>query len=401
MSGEPALVHDDAARAADGARAETRRPPVVRIWADDLTGALDTAAQFTGLLGPLPVLLSPASCPGSAAWDNASRDEPWEVARAGIADIVAFLDHADLPYLKVDSLLRGHSLRDLAATFIQGGYRSCILAPAFPTQGRVTRQGVQLRREPSGDWLPVGPPLVDTLRQLDVVARLAPSPERIEGAGIIVCDAASDEEIADVARRGRQLAAAGGGLLWCGSAGLAGGLAGCAPRVIRPSGAPLLLVSGSDHAQSRAQVGAFVESRIAPAVMAAAAPPSDPLSLAGTLARHGAALLSFRPPEGSDARAAMRFIRAQLAQCLPALEPPGALVVSGGETLRAVCATVGTDHLVVCGELQPGFPVSRFVGGSWDGLSVVSKSGAFGDARSLIDLVQTLVPDTILTRGDE
>ncbi|MGC2788394.1 MAG: hypothetical protein WA397_32075 [Roseiarcus sp.] len=29
----------------------------LRLIADDLTGALDTAAQFTGRIGPLPVLL--------------------------------------------------------------------------------------------------------------------------------------------------------------------------------------------------------------------------------------------------------------------------------------------------------------------------------------------------------
>jgi uncharacterized protein YgbK (DUF1537 family) len=373
---------------------------VVRIWADDLTGALDTAAQFTGALGSLPVLLRQASFPGSAAWDSSSRDAPWEAARAGIAAAIAFLGQADLPYLKVDSLLRGHSLRDLAAIFLEGGYRACILAPAFPDQGRVTRLGIQLWREPSGGWLPAGPPLPDTLRQWGVAARLAPSPEQIDGAGIIVCDAASRQEIAEVARRGRALAAAGGGrLLWCGSAGLAGALAGRPPVLRRPTGAPLLLIAGSDHVQSRAQRRAFVAARTAPVITAAAAAPPDPPALADALARHGAALLCFRPPGGSDAPAAMRFIRAQLAGWLPPLAPPGVLVVSGGETLRAVSETLGTDSLVVCGELQPGFPVARFVGGAWSGVPVVSKSGAFGGAQSLNDLARTLAAHVV--GGDE
>lgn len=403
MTEKPASTRRDAARKAKAGRAA--RPgssPVVRIWADDLTGALDTAAQFTGLLGPLPVLLGGAPPNGSAALDNASRDKPWEAAQSGIADIVAFLAPADLPYLKVDSLLRGHSLKNLAATFARGGYRHCILAPAFPTQGRMTRAGIQLRRKPSGDWLPVGPPLVDALGELGMPARHAPVPEQIEGHGIIVCDADSDEQLVEIVRRGRRLMAADGGrLLWCGSAGLAGALAGRASPTLRPLVASLLLVTGSAHARSRAQQRAFAKARIAPVIEVAAVPPFDPASLGLTLARSGMALLAFRPPEGCDAIEAMRFIRGQLADCLPSLDRPGGLLVSGGETLRAVCETLRTDHLVVCGQVQPGFPVARLVGGIWDGLPVVSKSGAFGDTRSLIDLARTLAPDVALMHGDE
>jgi uncharacterized protein YgbK (DUF1537 family) len=375
----------------------------VRVWADDLTGALDTGAQFTGLLGPLPVLLQgelPAG--GSAAWDNATRDKPWETARSGIPLIVDFLAPADLPYLKVDSLLRGHSLADLAATFTQGRYRRCILAPAFPMHGRVTRGGVQLRREPSGGWLPVAPALVDALLGLGVAARLAPTPDRIDGTGIIVCDAESDEHLARIARHGRQLIAAGDGpTLWSGSAGLAAALAGRPPPLLRPRAAPLLLVTGSAHAQSRAQLRAFADAGIAPVIEAAAMPSHGPRALARALDQDGLALFTFRPPDGSDTAEAMRFIRAQLAQSLPALDPPGALIVSGGETLRALCETLSTESLTVDGELRPGFPAARLVGGLWDGVPVISKSGAFGDTQCLIDLARMLMPDARHPSGDE
>ncbi len=43
-------------------------------------------------------------------------------------------------------------------------------------------------------------------------------------------------------------------------------------------------------------------------------------------------------------------------------------------------------HLAVTGEAMPGLPLSTFVGGAWDGLAVLSKSGAFGGADILLQI---------------
>ena len=61
------------------------------------------------------------------------------------------------------------------------------------------------------------------------------------------------------------------------------------------------------------------------------------------------------------------------------LPPPRCLFVSGGETLAALCAALGTDRLDHVGQFMPGLPVSVMVGGRWNGVRVASKSGAFGD----------------------
>lgn len=57
---------------------------ILRLIADDLTGALDTAAQFTGRIGPLPVLLGRTiSAPeGSYVLNLFCRDgdEKWAIA---------------------------------------------------------------------------------------------------------------------------------------------------------------------------------------------------------------------------------------------------------------------------------------------------------------------------------
>jgi len=47
---------------------------VLRIVADDLTGALDTAAPFAAAGGPLPVRWNPAAQGGSYALDTETRE---------------------------------------------------------------------------------------------------------------------------------------------------------------------------------------------------------------------------------------------------------------------------------------------------------------------------------------
>ena len=65
-----------------------------------------------------------------------------------------------------------------------------------------------------------------------------------------------------------------------------------------------------------------------------------------------------------------------LTHCLP--RPPGTLVAAGGETLRAICRGLGAHALETTGLVAPGVPRSAMRGGRWDGVAVVSKSGAFG-----------------------
>jgi uncharacterized protein YgbK (DUF1537 family) len=85
-----------------------------------------------------------------------------------------------------------------------------------------------------------------------------------------------------------------------------------------------------------------------------------------------------------------------MADMLPRLPRPQTLVVSGGETLRAVCGILGADHLAVDGQIAPGIPSSRIRAGAWDDVRVISKSGAFGAPdllRSLVEHASTSVKE--------
>ena len=74
------------------------------------------------------------------------------------------------------------------------------------------------------------------------------------------------------------------------------------------------------------------------------------------------------------------------------LERPGTLLAAGGETLRALCRSLGARSLEVQGRLVPGLPRSILRGGPWDGLTVLSKSGAFGHPTLLQDFLRSALP---------
>ena len=229
-----------------------RAAPALRLLADDLTGALDTAAELSALCGPVRVLwdgsATAISQPGSIALDSGTRETERDAAVARTEALAPALAGAGIAYKKVDSLLRGHVATELAACLRLGGWHHCVFAPAFPAQGRITRGGRLLVRQPDGDLSPARGDLLAMLAAEGLPARPgsfdAPLPP-----GVAVFDADTEDDLARVAALGRQ---AQGPVLWCGSGGLARALAGEARArpatalqrpVLDPRGAPCAGVS--------------------------------------------------------------------------------------------------------------------------------------------------------------
>jgi uncharacterized protein YgbK (DUF1537 family) len=333
----------------------------LRLLADDLTGALDTAAMFCGARGPVPVLLRPEAVTGDAAFDLACRDGGAEAAVAATRAAAPLLAGADTAFLKIDSLLRGHWAAMLAALWRAGGFRSCVFAPAFPAQGRLTLGGRQWVRAAEGaaQMLPLDP-------------RAALAAQGV--ADIAVQEAGSDADLAAIVAAGRALPPP---VLWCGTAGLAAALAGVAPAAVGVLPGPALGVIGSCHPVSRGQI-LHCAATGGPLALTLAGAAEEVAALHARLRSDGRALMQAAVAEGAVPAAAASCIRDCLRAVLPALPPPGTLIAAGGETLRAACEALEVARLEVSGLLAPGVPAARLCGGGWDGVWLLSKSGAFG-----------------------
>jgi uncharacterized protein YgbK (DUF1537 family) len=97
-------------------------------------------------------------------------------------------------------------------------------------------------------------------------------------------------------------------------------------------------------------------------------------------------------PSGLERAEANRRLVRLLQIVVQSLPIPGAVLVAGGESLRAVCEGAGATALSIEGEWMPGFPQSVCSDGRWRGVRVLSKSGGFGAAGQWVDIAARLVP---------
>lgn len=354
---------------------------IVRLLADDLTGALDSAAEFARMCGPFDVIWpdqAAASRSTSLAIDSGTRERSRADAVEIVGRLAPLLCEGTIAYKKIDSLLRGHWAAELGACLGTGHWASCVVAPAFEYQGRRTVGGRQYARTSQGDWRPVGDDLLAQLKAEGIEARHT-QVDALSRGGVQVFDAQSDSDLDRVVEMARSMPAP---VLWCGSGGLAGALARSygadAPRQLK---APVLGLFGSDQPATASQLAACGE------VTVALAAGEGVTRVSRRLADDGAAFVSFLLADGLSRGEAAARIAHELTRLIAALDPPGTLIVAGGETLKAVCAALGAHALRVTGRIVPGLPRSEMQGGRWSGVDVISKSGAFGTPELWRDLL--------------
>jgi D-threonate/D-erythronate kinase len=368
-------MRDGDAQAGDRGSISTPEWERLLLIADDLTGALDTAAQFAALPGAVSVHWRAVDGRSSLSFASGARERSGDEADAAIAALLApqVIDRSTLAYAKLDSLLRGNPAREIAAWLRFGPFDQCLVAPAFPAHGRITRGGRQYRL--SGGSLSMLPTdLVADLAQLGVEAAFVragdPAP-----SGVSLWDAETDADLDAIVAAGR---AARGRTLWCGSGGLASALArsaGLSTLTAFAFDRPVLGLFGSDQPITAAQVDACGDLGVAIEDGGAAAI----REIAARLAVGGVALVRLALPQDVARDEAARRIAREFGRLLADLSAPKTLFVAGGETLMAVCDALGADRLEIEGQAEPGVPVSRLRGGRFSGVRVVSKSGAFGD----------------------
>jgi len=360
----------------------------VRLLADDRTGAIDTAVRLVPLAGPILVrsdLAKALGSTGSLAFDLGTRELSDAHSMRLATSAAELLRGADLAYLKCDSLLRGSLAHEIVACLRPQHFDHCMIAPAFPAQRRITRNGRQWAAAHGIDeWQLVGPDLVAQLREFGFSAHQC-RPGDSAPPGISLWDAETIEALRQIVTEGRRLP---GKMLWCGSAGLAEAMAGAEPLCIETIGSPVLALVGTDHPVTLRQLTEVEPYRVVLDTEDAA----GIAAIETRLGRKGAAVVTVRMPAASDRHLATSRIGESFTKLLAELPQPASLFVTGGETLSHVCTALGAEALEVHGEIEPGIPVSVLKGGKWRGLRVVSKSGAFGNdglIRRLISLARS------------
>jgi uncharacterized protein YgbK (DUF1537 family) len=405
-------------------------PPRLRFWviADDLTGALDTAAPFaahgwrTAVVpwsGAAPRAMAAAVARATVVSDvvvvdTASRHVAAREAARRVRAVVQLARRQAAGrrtpphlYKKIDSTLRGNVAAELAAFRAAAGVDCLPLAPAFPAQGRTTRGGAV--------WVD-GKPLHASATACDALAPAGSGDlSGLAPAGALeVLDAATDADLRRIATRlardGRLAAVAGSG-------GLAGAIAvrfGSARRPPAPyvaSGA-VLVVSGSAHPAARAQGYALVAGGALGLIVPidSRTPPRDRRAtetLAAEALRGGRTVVLACPAIAAGVRVPPRraaAVAARLAATARAVleaAPVGGLLAVGGDTTSALVAAMGWAPLAVHGALAPGVAVvgldvtrrserarrAGTAGPRW----LITKSGAFGDPQTLRRLVRRLI----------
>ena len=292
----------------------------VLVVADDLTGAADCAAASG--LNAVVVLDDSRGIPAAEVVAIDADTRRMDAGRAAVetARIVQTYP-AELVYKKIDSSLRGHVRTEVAAAL--EAYRSLGHPDAIAV---------------------VAPALVPAMGRITRDGRHYVRGVEIESTGLALCDAERDEDLQALVRRH-----AGRDILWAGSAALMSALMHESPKQRPPAlpeiGGPILFAVGSQSQRSREQAEAVRES-------------------------------------GVDAETLFIGESESLAREIAARQCVGALVLTGGDTARAVLRALGVAALRVAGEVETGVPI--LVTDDARRLPVVTKAGDFGDRETLV-----------------
>jgi uncharacterized protein YgbK (DUF1537 family) len=64
------------------------------------------------------------------------------------------------------------------------------------------------------------------------------------------------------------------------------------------------------------------------------------------------------------------------------------LVLTGGDTAKAVCYALGARGILILREIEPGIPLARLIGKHE--LTIVTKAGGFGNPDTLLHILTVL-----------
>ncbi len=335
-------------------------------------------------------------------------------------------------YKKIDSSLRGNLGSELDAMVSALDAPASFVSPALPQQGRTTFNdchqinGVPVAETEIGcdplspvkesklsillagqSQMSVGHVHLDYLEKgtellFDRVQELL-----YQGCRHIVFDAQTTEHLNSIASLSHDRFK---DILLVGSAGLAGSLARTMDKkpVVhakenQPQVKKLLFVCGSasqilaEQAEMLALAKGWLQVVVDPDVLVAGKTSTERKALVAKLAmswRRGSLIISIAPRIGIDpTQPPDRVIQglADIVTSLLALALPDALFLSGGDTAETIMHRAGSSAVLLREETLPGLMLGEVVGGLLNGLTLITKPGAFGQPETLIKLLRFLI----------
>lgn len=399
----------------------------IAIIADDLTSATDGGIQFARVGFRTVVTLDWLNVPQLAGWpvlcvDADTRAKGSVAAAGGIATCVRALRGRDLLYKTVDSTLRGHVAVELQAAQRESGRSRTVFAPAFPANGRTTREGRQFldgvplsetafSRDPSHPITEDYIPSILTAAGLTGIRVLNREALRdhaalnagLEDASCLVADAETDEDLENLV----SAVAFPRDVLWVGSPGLARALGVSVAR--QASEAPnqssarrLIVAVGSLNPVSRRQLAmlrqrpnsvvievdaesALEDPGIA-ARLALESAPAERIVSAAQIVIVTSTAANTIPADAVTVRVAEAIAR--VVESLHCDHPFDGFVLTGGDTAVSVVRRLGATSIELESEFAPGVAVGRFLGNT--SARVLTKAGGFGDDAALVGACQYL-----------
>ncbi|MDA1280695.1 MAG: hypothetical protein O3B95_11790 [Chloroflexi bacterium] len=410
--------------------------PLVGIFADDLTGALDAAAPFAArgfrtLVSPTYDLPLDAASVDVVSVNLGTRHmTPGDIADR-VSDAVLALKSLGIQIFlnKIDSTLRGNPGVELASAMQIVAVDQSILCSAYPQNGRVIKDGTLLvdgapvmETDVGQDPLsPLSSSIVEEI--LGVSLRRAGLSETVSISSswsdsdltdrkpaIVISDATSEADIRMLANRLMDTTETA---LVAGSAGIAVALAeAMSPEgkttafVSDPSESKILVVTGSQRSIVRRQISILGDNVDLAQAEVPVAELMDGISsasinrLASIVDDWSVTVLELGTVDVEnydrlELQAMASEIVGKLGQLVREIADRSQIdtfVVIGGDTAAGVLNACGVGSILIQGELQPGTVVGRPLDGSIANSLLVTRAGGFGNENSLTELVLLLQP---------
>jgi D-threonate/D-erythronate kinase len=389
----------------------------VLILADDLSGAADCAVPFARTGVPTHVFLNPepaASTESSVcSFDLNTRElTPSQAIHVTSRALKALrTTETTIFYRKVDSTLRGNIGPEILTTSRLLPDRKLVFcAPAFPDVGRTTVQGQVfvngLPLENSGinpTWS-AGKSLFDLFAEVGLrthalpleLIRSGPATllrilQNIREPTVLICDAETNDDLSAVAEAGLQLQESS---IFVGSAGLTHRIANLlypqqnVPEPPLVADRPVLVVMGSKSSVSRIQFDHLSSSPgldfIRVPARALESKTNGPLAemLARSLSGGQDIAITIELDDATAAEPDSLMVQALGRMLRPFLRKFSALILTGGETARALLSEAEISHLRMIDEIETGVALCSAI--SNISLPVILKAGAFGKSETLL-----------------